>query len=219
MSDVVITWLLNSVADPQRGTTHLPADSGLLAELRTSVARHDRHLVVLHDCLPDRDGGNTTFVRVGPGGNPYFYRWALTAAYLDAHPEIDRVWCVDGTDTEMLNDPFPHMQRGRLYVGSEPGTINDASVGPWLHEHCRKVSPWLADNGTRIIVNPGTVGGDLATVTRLARALADNGDDWEMGLFQKVVYEDFPDHITGEGTVHTKFKYDQRTSPAWWRHK
>lgn len=218
MRAVVLTHYLNAVPDPQR-RTRLPADAGPLKVLRDSVAAHDRHLVVLHDCLDERDSGNTTFVRVPPGGNPYWYRWHLSRDWLDAH-DVDRVWCVDGTDVEMLHDPFRHMHPGTLYVGSEPCNIG-GRAGPWLAQHGRSVRGWLADHGNLPVLNLGLVGGDRDIVRAVCAALADreaDGDDYEMPAFQRLVHEDWPDHVTGP-QVHTVFRAMDRDSPAWWRHK
>lgn len=218
-ADVVLTWLLNAVPDPQRRTT-LPGDVALLAVLRDSVNAHGQHLVVLNDCLDEPDDDGATFVRVDPGGNPYWYRWQLAALWLQNHPEVRRVWCVDGTDVEMLHDPFPHMQRGVLYVGSEPSLIG-GSAGPWLRQHGHSAVPFLNANPGLPVVNVGIVGGDRADVLAVADSLAERavcGDDYEMGAFQELVYTRWPDHVTGP-LVHTRFRAHDCDSPAWWRHK
>ncbi len=220
MRDVVITWLLTGVPDPQRGT-HLPSTVDTVGELRASVRGHGRHLVVLHDCLDEPDDDLTTFARVPVGSNPYFYRWRVTAWWLEAHPEVERVWCVDGTDVEMLNDPFPHMEPGRFYVGSEEKTYRHPDTGPWLRQHCPSVVPLLDQHPDQRILNVGTFGGDRGDVLEVARALADaegDGDDWELGVFQSLMLTRFPDHVTGP-PVHTRFLAGERVSDCWWRHK
>jgi hypothetical protein len=220
MSDVVLTWLLTATADPQR-SAHLSADPALLEVLRDSVNGHGHHMVILTDCLDMPDDGGTTWVKVPPGGNPYFYRWTLTADYLDAHPEIQRVWTVDGTDVEMMHDPFPHMEPGALYVGSELATLGGTATADWLRKHCPSIREWQHRNGRLTVVNVGVIGGDRATVADVARKLSDaeaDGDDWEMGAFQRIVYTDYPEHITGP-MVHTVLRRLERDKPAWWRHK
>lgn len=220
MTDVVITWLLNATVDPQRHV-HMDPDPGQLDVLRDSVNGHGHRLIVLHDCLDETDDAVTTYVRVPPGGNPYFYRWTATADYLDAHPDIERVWCVDGTDTEMLNDPFPHMQFRCWYVGSEPHRFNDSTVGAWLTGSCPSAAEFIWANPTNIVLNMGILGGDARRVRDIARTLGSregSGDQWEMGTFQVLAYTDHPDFITGP-TVHSLFKANERDSAAWWRHK
>jgi hypothetical protein len=218
--DTVLTWLLNSTIDPQRHA-HMPADPDLLTVLRESVNKHGHTLTVLTDCLdlPDDDG--TEYVKVPPGGNPYFYRWTCVADYLDAHPEVTRVWCVDGTDTEMLHDPFPHMRPGRWYVGSEPAHFDNPQVGPWLTGSCPSAAEFINANPLHTVLNMGILGGDPTRVRDIARTLGSregSGDQWEMGTFQVLAYVDNPDFITGP-MVHSLFKAEQRDSLAWWRHK
>lgn len=219
MTDVVLTHLLNAVPDPQRRRV-LPADVGLLAVLRDSVNAHGRPLVVLTDCLDEPDDDGATFVRVPPGGNPYFYRHRLSAMWLDNHPEVARAWCVDGTDVEMLHDPFPHMTPGTVYVGSEPSLIG-GPAGPWLIQHGRSVTGWLRANAGLPVVNVGLIGGDRADVQAITAELAAreaDGDDYEMGTFQQLIHDDYPEHVTGP-LVHTVFRANDRSAPAWWRHK
>jgi hypothetical protein len=192
-----------------------------LAVLRDSVHRHGRHLVVLHDCLGEHDDDLTTFVAVPPGGNPYYHRWTVTAKWLTEHPEVQRVWCVDGTDVEMLHDPFPHMAPGVVYCGSDPTSLSGTPEAAWLSKHCRSTRAWQEKHKTLTMLNVGMIGGDRATVldiaTQLAASAAD-GDDWEMGTFQRLMYEQYPDHVTGP-MVHTVLRRMDRDSPAWWRHK
>ena len=218
-SDVVLTHLLNAVPDPQR-RRHIGADAAVLDVLRESVEAHGRHLVVLTDCLGPMSADGTTYERVPPGGNPYFYRHRLSADWLAAHPEVQRAWCVDGTDVEMLHDPFPEMVSGTLYVGSEPGNIG-GRAGPWLKQHGRSAVGWLAEHGNLPVVNVGLIGGDRAAVQAVTAELAAReslGDDYEMGTFQQLIHTEYPDHVTGP-LVHTVFRANDRTAPAWWRHK
>lgn len=218
-TDVVLTHLLNAVPDPQR-RRHIGADAAVLEVLADSVHAHGRHLVVLTDCLGPMSADGITYERVPPGGNPYFYRHRLTADWLANHPEVARVWCVDGTDVEMLNDPFPHMAPGVLYVGSEPSLIG-GRAGPWLTQHGRSAAGWLHAHAGLPVVNVGLIGGDRATVHAVTAELAARealGDDYEMGTFQQLIYTDYPDHVTGP-QVHTVFRANDRTADSWWRHK
>jgi hypothetical protein len=212
----VVTVLLTSQPDPQR-RRHLPSDVAVIDELRRSVHAHGHHLTVLHDCLDEPDDERTAFVRVEPGGNPYWYRWALIADHL-AGSDDGLVWCVDGTDVEMLNDPFPHMVPGVLYVGSEGERIGGAPFG-WLRSTAPSMSAWLGAHTHEMTLNLGVVGGDRATVRALAAALRDaesSGDAYEMGVFQRIArqfsYETGP-------RIHTQFRAQDRSSSAWWRHK
>jgi hypothetical protein len=101
----------------------MAADVALLETLRASLRTHCRHLVVFHDELEVVDDEHTTFARVTTEAQPYFQRWISALQWLRAHPAVRWVWCVDGTDVEMLHDPFPHMQPGRLVYGPQINTV------------------------------------------------------------------------------------------------
>jgi hypothetical protein len=218
---VVLTCLLTAERDPQRGR-RWKADSGLLTTLRESVTRHDRHLVVLHDKLTDRDGGLTTFTPVPPGGNPYWVRWVHYRNWLERHPEVQWVWCVDGTDVEMLHDPFGRMSPDRLYVGSEEETIGGWHGGPWLAKGANPATQaWLADHPDMPILNMGVLGGHRDVMLEATGALAARAGEsaWEIGAFQQIAAEMFADRVVTGPQVHSVFHANDRTADAWWRHK
>lgn len=223
--DVVITCLLTAVPDPQR-KEYLPSDVAVIDELRRSVHRHGRRLIVLHDCLDEPDDELTTFVRVPKGGNPYWHRWRVIEAYLQRHAdELRFVWCVDGTDVEMLNDPFPHMEFGDIYVGSEDaqlGTPPDGGTPTWLRGHCPSFTAWFAANPDEHVLNVGTVGSSCHWVMLLASLLEGrefDGDDYEMGAFNWLMRTTFASRLVTGHPVHSKFLANDRRSSAWWRHK
>lgn len=225
--EIVVTWLLNSAPDPQRGV-HLPASVATIGALRDSVHAHGRHLVVLHDCLAADDDAQTTFVRCDPGGNPYWRRWELVVELLlrpDVFDVVRKVWCVDGTDVEMLADPFPHTEMGRLYVGSEDAYLGqpvDGGTPTWLRNHCPSVARWLERHADLPVLNVGTVGGSVCDVLELAIAISDHepwGDDYEMGVFNLLVRERWAGRFVTGHPVHTPFLRNERTPGAWWRHK
>lgn len=225
--DVVITWLLNAVPDPQTDE-RLPADVELLGALRRSVHSHGRHLVVLHDCLDEPNDDLTTFARCEPGGNPYWRRWALVGEFLRTRPRITRVWCVDGTDVLMLNDPFPQMAPGGLpdvlYVGSEDKHFGDGSdTDQWLRHHCPAFVEWFDRSEGDQVLNVGLVGGPATFVRQLAKFLAQaerTGDDYEMGAFNAYLRGMLsPPFVTGR-PVHTPFLGWVTSDPeCWWAHK
>ena len=177
-------------------------------------------LVVLTDCLDGPDKGRVSFVRVPPGGNPYWYRWRVAADWLEAHPDVDRVWCVDGTDVQMLHDPFPRMADGVFYVGSEPSTFS-GRAGSWLRAHCPWIRQYLDEHPDFVVVNCGLVGGSRADVVDVVGAMAELeavGGPFDMGAFQWLVHECRPEYVTGP-VVHTVLRADDRHGAAWWRHK
>ena len=226
-TNVVLTTYLTAQPDSQRGTTWTPNYADLDV-LRESVERHGRRLVILHDCFEVPDTDLVTHVRVPAGADglsPYFQRWFCNWTYLRAHPEIEQVWCVDGTDTEMLNDPFPQMD-DRLYVGDEPSPL----CIPWMiyhHGGSSALLQFMSDNRGLPLLNSGLTGGRRETVLEFCRDVlaycTDNIRDVgrvEMGPFNYVARTWYAGMIVHGRQVNTVFNTNDRSSTAsWWRHK
>lgn len=230
--DVVLTSLLTGRPDPQRGR-RMAADVTLLQALRSSLQRAGRHLVVLHDELDTPDTEHTTYERVPTGAQPYFQRWISMLQWLRQHPEVRWVWCVDGTDVELLHDPVPHMQPGRLYVGSEYQVVGC----DWMRRNHRadSLGPFFDEHQEHQLLNAGLVGGDRATVMaflqRIVRYYHDNAADQflrreshdlgvgDMAAFNRVAWEEFADRLVFGPQINTVFKAEQRNDFSWFRHK
>jgi hypothetical protein len=206
--NVVLTAYLTGRPDPQRGTMW-PADREALKPLLDSIPGS---VVVFANELQGE--------AVEPVEAPtsvYFDRWRHYAAYLEAHEEIGFAFCVDATDVLMLRDPFPHMHPGTLYCGSEPLTIGESA---WMWQHHEPLRDWMAANAGRVLLNPGLVGGDRATVLRLCERMAaeQRGMVMDEGPFNLIAYEEFPGFVTGP-LVHTLYKAEETCSAAWFKHK
>jgi len=228
--DAVITCLLTGQPDPQRGR-RMRADPGLLSGLLGSLGSH--RAVVLHDGLEVDDTATVTWKLVEAPMSPYFARWLLAWQHLRDHPEVRFVWCVDGTDVEMLHDPFPHMKPGRLYVGSEPSTL----ANDWLRSNhpSPDVQAFIADNNHLQLLNAGLVGGDRRTVMgflhdivraffdgeidRFTGAVAAEREMSDMGVFNLVAWSRWADRLVYGPQVNTVFKANERNDWSWWRHK
>lgn len=210
---VVLTSLLCATEDPQRGK-RWPAVGTVLDPLLASLGGSCG--VVLHDC--ELDPPPTVPVRceeVAPGGNPYHHRWALYDEWLADAGSVGWVWCVDGTDVEMLHAPWSAMAPGVLYCGSEPMRTTD----PWMVENHPSMGGEPED---RPLLNAGIVGGDVLTVrafvSALVAELAACGDDLtDMAAFNRCALGF--EVVTGE-RVHTSFRgYEHDHPTAWFRHK
>lgn len=206
----ILTCYLTHSPDPQR-TEPWEAD---LSQIRVS----DERLVVLHDCFDTEKPG---FVRVEGGGNPYMRRWFLYRDYLEAHPEIESVFMVDATDVDVLNDPFPHIEKGMLYVGDENETLSNK----WLSRttKSKEMRMFFAENGDLILLNCGIVGGDRETVMIFldvfCSMIEENGDEMtDMPIMNYLIYTNDISCEHG-GKVNTVFKGYEKESGAWFRHK
>ena len=228
--DVVLTCLLTSQPDPQRGK-NMPAKSGELTALQKSL-KHDGRFVVMTTGL-DGDLPAAELVEVTQHVNPYFERWVQYYRWLRDHPEVGRVWCVDGTDVKMTRDPFPEMEPGVLYFGYEPKTLRDE----WMvsNHPDATLQEFFKANPNLPLVNMGVVGGDRETVMAFAHAQAkfyfDDYIDWiygwehgragvgDMGSGNYIAYTLFRDVLSSGPHVTNVFKSGTPSPTAWWEHK
>jgi glycosyltransferase involved in cell wall biosynthesis len=166
--------------------------------------------------------------------NPYWQRWVTYREYLIKNRDrLGFVWCVDATDVEMLRDPFPHMGRGTLFVGDEPGNIGG---NIWLTKHHKH--PMLQHffrNNRSTLLNAGLVGGDVETMIEFTGHMIDvyqqcehhaqikgwpNAGMTDMGALNYVVYTHFKGRFSHGKHVNTKFKgYEADNGVSWYRHK
>jgi hypothetical protein len=227
---VVITTLLTSQPDPQRGSKMTPSPD-MLAKWSASLRGCGR--IVLADDLetapPDAELFRVPDVKM----NVYFRRWLHIWQHLRDHPEYHFVWCTDGTDVEMLREPWTEMEQGKIYVGSEPKTNADA----WAKQsHPEAIyQSFLADHQHDVMLNAGLLGGSRADVMAIAhgivrlyyqieslrfwqkeKAAAAVGDMIAFGI----VAHRYADRLVTGPRVHTVFKMDGIGKEfAWWKHK
>lgn len=213
--NVVISHYLTSKVDKQRNKKWVPNKNDINV-LLNSLNKNNIDSVIFTDEL---DGDN--FIKVKSYYPAYIERWLLSLKYLKENDDIDFVWLVDSTDTELLNVPFNDMKRGILYCGSEHNTLNDA----WMIEHNKYINDWLLLNSDKQLLNCGLVGGDRDTIIRLCQDLIkvffnsfiDNKDLYfDMGPFNFAAYTGGFNIKTGP-LVHSLFKYNEKT--GWWKHK
>jgi hypothetical protein len=227
--DVVLTCLYDA-RDPQR-----PGGKPLTLEALNSlvVSVGAMHRLVVFENYPNSDkiGIERVYSPIGVG-NLYIQRWYDYWRWLREHPEVRYVWCVDGTDVEMLRDPFPEMQPDLLYLGSEPKKVRD----PWMEKnYSTRMRRLFAERGDYPLLNAGLVGGDRATVMSFIREMLDIYEENQietflkkdeditigindMGILNVAGYHRAPLMVTGP-VVHTKFKANERNEASWWKHK
>jgi hypothetical protein len=226
--NTVLTCLLTKNPDPQRGTT-IQADGKLLNTLLASIK--DAESVVLCD-NPVTAAATITQVQA-PVKNPYFARWYLYYQWLRDHPDTQWVWCVDGTDVEMLNPPWQHMQPGKLYVGYEPTIVGI----DWMRDNheAKHLQDFFVSHANETLLNAGVVGGDRDTIMGFAHdIIADHADQetriWhkkdtpgamvgDMATLNYIARTKYQDRLVCGPQVTTTFKANERNAWSWWRHK
>ncbi|WP_275166296.1 glycosyltransferase family 2 protein [Citrobacter koseri] len=228
--DVVITTLLTSQPDPQRGTK-MTASPDMLTTWVKSIRGADA--VVLADQLTSAPDGAQLVTVPDVAMNVYFRRWLHIWQHLRDHPEYRFVWCTDGTDVEMLCAPWEEMEAGKLYVGSEPKTYADL----WAkqnHPECI-YQEFIEQHRNDVMLNAGLLGGTRADVMAFAHGIIRLYYRLESYRFWKkeqagsavgdmlafgIVAKSFGDRIVTGPRIHTVFKSDGVGKEyAFWKHK
>lgn len=228
--DVVITTLLTTQIDPQRGTK-MAASSDMLARWAASLQQCRRIALVdeLQDAPQDVELYRVPDVKM----NVYFRRWLHIWQHLRDHPEYRFVWCTDGTDVEMLRAPWSEMEPGKVYVGSEPKTYADV----WASDkHPERIyQDFLAMHRNDVMLNAGLLGGQREDVMSFAHAIVrlfyriESYRFWKMEKASAavgdmiafgIVAKTFGDRVITGPRVHTVFRTDGiGREYAWWKHK
>lgn len=229
--NVVITCLLTSTKDPQRGTK-MNGSLDMVSKWAKSISGADPVVLVDHDVPPAQ---GMEVVRVPESDmNLYYRRWLLAYQYLRDHPEVDKVWITDGTDVDMLREPWHGMEEGSIYVGSEPKTLDDE----WMiaNHKAESFQKFLSSNYDKPMLNAGLLGGNRSDVMNYSHKIFRQWFDLEslrfwktdssspemgdMAAFNLVGYSHFSDRIVTGPRVHTVFRQEEKNNNwAWWRHK
>lgn len=206
-----ITTYLTANPDPQRGIKWQP-DPIDLECLCKSV---EGDIMILHD--EDIPGNTTNMVKVDPIGNPYFARWEHI---LNNLPKFGNVCLLDATDTEVIGDGFP-VKRNRLYVGHEQQTVGC----DWMLEnfYTEYMKPFFDAHADRQLLNCGVIIGHFTIIREFLQAMLDECVNdvgvMEMGIFNKVIYEQFAGRFEYGNHITTQFKKYEKNTTAWVRHK
>lgn len=228
--NLVITTLLTSQPDPQRSGKMKP-DPQVLQPWADSIS--GALPVVLADELKESPTGAGLYEVPLVDMSPYFARWLHIYQFLRCHHEYHLVWCTDGTDVEMLREPWAEMEPGKIYVGSEHKTYSDE----WMkaNHHGKAYSEFLERHRDDQLLNAGLLGGSREDVMEFAHRvirqhyLIESHRYWkmetapatlmDMGAFGMAA-KSFGDRIVTGPKVHTIFKTDGvGKEHAWWKHK
>lgn len=217
LPNLVITSLLTEVVDPQRKTKWVAA-GGLVEKWAESLRGCEFAVLFDSPDLPE----NEIWHRAASGANPYIQRWVNTYQYLREHP-ANWVWVTDGTDVEMLREPWTEMEHGKLYIGYEPQVVGCN----WLAQHHAPYREWIDSHGGLQLLNAGVVGGDHDIVMEFAHDVATEGLEvdhstlaGDMAALNKVLRQPKWEGrwFTGPLVV-TVFKANERNTWSWWKHK
>lgn len=228
--NLVLTTLLTGQPDPQR-TGKMKPDPQAMQSWADSIS--GALPVVLADELKESPTGAGLFEVPLVDMSPYFARWLHIYQFLRAHPEYHLVWCTDGTDVEMLREPWAEMEPGKIYVGSEHKTYADE----WMkgNHHGKAYSEFLEKHRDEPLLNAGLLGGSRKDVMDFAHRiirqhyLIESHRFWkmeaapatlvDMGAFGMAA-KSFGERVVTGPRIHTIFKTDGiGKEAAWWKHK
>lgn len=237
MKNVVIGGYYNSTADWQRGFTWEPNYSALLPLIDSVKDRSEKaEIIILHDCLEGLSDSERVKHYKMPGmknRSGAWARWVRAHNFLVMNPDIEYAFIVDSTDVQMVIDPFPLMVKGKLYLGDEPKKVNI----DWMHANHRhpEMKQMIETHGERTLLNCGLCGGDRDILIEFTGQMVEKLYQYEgdsrhgidsplysdMGIFNYIAYNYYPEHIVNGAMVNTKFgqwePYEE--ARAWWKHK
>lgn len=220
----VLTHLLTTTIDPQRGTKW-PPDPTPFLPLVTTAQHHGAEVVILHDePLIAPTPAHTEIVGTW-SEDVYWRRWHHTLAWLMNHPEADTVFAVDGSDVTMLRRPWAEIEPGFIYVGSETAPL----ANRWMlkgHPH-PALQSFMRDHARGTLYNAGIVGGARQAVLEFVTDMLDVYGELtksgnvgsDMGLLNLVAHTRWTGKVITGPRVHTTFKTYADNGVAWWMHK
>lgn len=219
-NNAVITCFFTKIKDPQR-LGSWKADYALLEPLISSALANRCKLIVLHDCFDNvASSQDLEFVKVETSINPYFQRWVSYQDYLKEN-KFDNVFLVDASDVEVLQYPFKHIDKDRLYCGWENETVGCQ----WMRKHHpSEISQMFINKFENDkLFNAGVVGGSYEIVMNFLSAITTismvcEEDKTDMPAFN-ITASHFNGHVITGKSVTTEFKKFEHNDISLFRHK
>jgi len=238
--NMVITTFFTGVPDPQRAGEKWEYDYSKVEALVYSTEKNGCELTILHDgCIQDKCLWVHPFVNaieVKSSITPYFQRWISIRDFLiERRGGLNKVFCVDATDVEMIRNPFGDMEYGKIYTGDENALTNCQ----WMVTHHKNpiLRQFMYGNGgmPQQLLNAGLLGGEVNLIIDFLTELIDfyhfcqvekhyKGTEdtgmTDMAAFNYIAYTKFDKRIIHGPQVNTEFKkYDRENTTAFFRHK
>lgn len=230
--NILLTSYFANVPDPQRNAKWSPAIQDIEPLYKSTDGKCD--LVILHDCLGQCEDNGIEYVHCETSVNPYFQRWISYRQYLiDHRSEIESVFCIDATDIELLKSPFTEMQSHVLYAGDEVEMLGCQ----WMYNHHKhpELNKFFTENKHLQLLNAGILGGSLDMVVKFMNEIIEfyfdakhestlnpgqpDAGNTDMGVFNYIARTKFSNVLKHGAMVNTRFKANERTNLAWFKHK
>jgi glycosyltransferase involved in cell wall biosynthesis len=219
--NILLTCFFTGVSDPQRGSKWQVDTLPLQALIKSLKSTN---LIVFHDCFDVEDTDKVKYIKVDTSLSPYFQRWVTYREWLMKNKnEYANVFCIDGTDIEVLKEPFWNELGDNLWTGDEEELIGCK----WMVNHNKAplLAKFVQDNSNKQLLNAGILGGSVETVIEFIRQMIDfmtfeDAGQIDMGLFNYMAYNNWGDKIRTGRQVCTKFKAEEKNNQvAWFKHK
>jgi len=214
--NLILTCYFISLIDPQRGEKwgyNPNALDGLVSSIPNGVdfwCMSESSIRSMHLYSPKHS-------------NPYLAKWIAFKEYLEANPQYDNVFCVDGTDVEVMHNPFDYIMPNKIYCGDENSILDNV----WLKNHHPYFIHFIKRYRSMTLLNAGVMGGGrkivlefLTEMVRLINTIPDCGMT-DMALFNYVLRTTFVNRIESGRKVTTVFKaFDKENKlKSWFKHK
>ena len=238
MTNLILTNYYNSGLDTQRNIFWDNNISNIM-DLANSVKKYNQKLVVLTDCLDTSfNTQNLQCIKVSLTNkyNIYWECYIQAKKYVEEHEEIDFIFMTDATDVIMLNNPFPHMERGMLYFGDE---YKKDMSHRWVTHKKRVMCDEIKDieevlnsiPKQTLLLNTGVIGGDRETfllflnkfcqlVESLRHVTYRDGFDTDATVGVYTAIKHFKGKYHQGNPINTKFKaFEENNQACWFKHK
>lgn len=224
MSNLLITTYFTKIKDPQRNINFEESITSLMP-LINSIK--NTKLVILTDSLEEVTGNNYSIIKVNTSlENPYFQRWFSIYEYLEKIDKPDYIFCIDGTDVEVLKNFDISVIEDKLVVGDE--RPYNYKTNPWIQVLHKSpiIQNFCIKNINNKILNAGILGGKFETVMSFLlkfkenyELISPNLEYTDMGLFNYVIYSFFQDDLLTGEIVNTEFRKNEYNDISWFKHK
>lgn len=231
----ILTSYFNSVPCPQRNKYWDNDISKLEPLIESFIANNDGNnfLKIFHDCFDDPPYiKNINWIKVEykSGFAPTVFRWFCYRDYIQRQNKLPKkIFAVDSTDVQMIQNPFPKMQNRFIYSGDE---WQWKMGSRWLFK--RKKLFYIEDFAQTIMskydinmLNAGLCGGDKDIMLHffekqcILHQKHSQGvrKSLDMPIYNYNILKNFPNCFMSGFPINTPYKKNIIKQECWWKHK
>jgi hypothetical protein len=233
--EFILTTFFTKGRDPQRTQNWTPDDFDKMSNFYNSITKNDLDCIIFHDNFSNSfvekyRTEKIKFIKVDSSGlNLLDVRWPIYKKYLENDSSIKNLFCLDISDIVIQNNPFPHIQKDKIYCGDEEGINGNSN---WMmHGYSCLNNLEMEKNKesylSKKILNAGILGGNKQIVYTVICKMSDILEESnvqhatvDMCALNYVLYTYYPEKIVHGYPVNTVFnKYETENQTAWFRHK